>query len=105
MLLEAYENSYRIYNHDAASARRPLSSVAMHPKEDYTRASGLYRRLERFAATEIGNKFNISIKEFLSLPREYVELMEEIMTAEAEREAPELLRQKQELEKLKGGPR
>lgn len=76
LLRELYDSHFQITKHD--NPKRPLSLVALHPKETvgiYSRQQRLFRR---FAALNVGSLFNISIERFLEQPRELVELMFEI---------------------------
>jgi hypothetical protein len=76
LLRELYDNHFGIARHD--NPARPLSLVALHPKETvgpYSRRDRVYRR---FAALGVGDIFKISIKDFLEQPRELVELMFQI---------------------------
>lgn len=81
LLLEAYETMYRIYNHENAPLNergdpiRPLALVAMHPQENDTNYSSLHRLIARYALHDIGDKFKISITEFLRLPHEITDLL------------------------------
>lgn len=76
LLREAYDNHFRIATHE--NPARPMSLVAKQMKETigpYSRQARLYRR---FASLNVGQLFNISITEFMNLPREQVEAMFEI---------------------------
>lgn len=76
LLRELYDNAFQIAKHD--DPRRPMSLVAMYPKEMVGPYSREYRLYRRFAALRIGELFNISIEQFLQQPRERVELMFQI---------------------------
>lgn len=73
LLHELYDRSFEISDH--RDLRRPLSLVAMQPKESTGPYSRMMRHYRRFAALRIGELFNISIDEFLNRPREQVEWM------------------------------
>ena len=76
LLRELYDNHFGIARHD--NPARPLSLVALHPKETvgpYSRRDRVYRR---FAALGVGDIFKMSIKEFLGHSRDEVELMFQI---------------------------
>lgn len=53
----------------------PLEIALMHPKENITEYSALYNRIERFILLKIYDSTGLSLSDFLSLPREYVELI------------------------------
>ena len=97
LLMESYETAYGIYDHENADFNRPLALVALHPKETYWKESGLYRRLERYNLHEVNQHFGLSLTEFLALPRDYVEDIFDILRQKAERETPDLERQKKAL--------
>lgn len=81
MLLEAYETMYQIYNHEAEQLNergdpiRPLALVAMHSKENDTNYSSMHRLIARYALHDIGDKFKLSLTEFLDLPHEITDLL------------------------------
>lgn len=70
LLRETYDKSYGIFNHDAVSEARPYSIVAMHWAEDTTSTSPLHACFEEFARKEVPKYFQLSLTEFLKLPRE-----------------------------------
>ena len=76
LLRELYDKHFAIATHDNPS--RPLSLVALHPKETVGPYSAMRRILKRYADLNIGNIFNISFKDFIDQPRELVEYMFEI---------------------------
>jgi hypothetical protein len=76
LLRELYDTNFKIANHD--NPHRPLSLVEMQVKETVSPYSREYRTYSRFAALKVGELFNISIDEFLRLPRERVEMMFQI---------------------------
>lgn len=53
----------------------PLDIAIMHPKENISEFSALYNRIERFIILKIHEITGMSLPEFLSMPREYVELV------------------------------
>lgn len=76
LLRELYDQSFEISQH--SEALRPLSVVAMQPKEmigPYSRRNRVYKR---FASLRVGELFNLSIDQFLQHPRDEVELMFQI---------------------------
>lgn len=74
-LAEIYDTTMGIYNHgdDVARAARPLALVELHPKEDTTTYSPLYRRIAEFHNLKVAESWGLSLVEFLNLPHEYVE--------------------------------
>lgn len=89
VLSEFYDVQYGIYNHDADDPdrpRRPLALVAMHPKENPSEFSALYRMLDRFAHHQIYEKFGLNLEEFLSLPREMVERIFHVSAEKAKKD-------------------
>jgi len=84
MLLWTYETMYGIYDHDNDPDKNPLALVTLHPKEDVSEYSELYRTINRFAIHKIHEQFGVSLVEFLNLPRDYVQLLFRISTDTAE---------------------
>lgn len=103
ILLESYETAYGIYDHDNFDPKRPLALVAMHFAEDYTNVSRLKTTMERFFNNEVYKNFGLNLTEFLSLPREYTDLIFSIIARDAAKEAPALNEQLRELEKYSRG--
>lgn len=84
MLREAYDVDFGIFNHlrqaqlESAGMppelKRPLASVALHPAEEWAGENTQIDVVMRgFADNEVGQIFQISFLEFLSLPVEYAE--------------------------------
>lgn len=90
ILQESYETLYNIFNHDnpAVSKTRPLALVALHPKENASEYSKLYRFFYRYTQHRINELFGISATEMLELPHEIVEKMFEISAQQAKKETP-----------------
>ncbi len=101
VLREMYETQYGIFNHDDPinERERPLSIVALHPKENWTKWSRLYRTIRRYDFHDIKGKFGLSLTEFLELPREIVELLFEISAERANRDQPQIDKAIRELER------
>lgn len=76
LLRELYDSNFQIAQH--GDVRRPLSLVSMQTKETIGPFSREFRVYRRFAALRVGELFNISVNEFLQLPREKVEMMFQI---------------------------
>lgn len=106
LMREAYEQAYGIYDHERFSNARPLAVVAMHPKENTSAYSTLYRMFYKYQHLEILKRWGLTIGEFLSYPREYVELMFKIADEQIMKEAPQVeraLKDIRELQKRGGG--
>lgn len=91
LLTELYDKAFQINQH--ADPRRPISLVAMNPKENYSvqgRRESLFRQFSMFG---IGEKFNISITDFLKCGRDDVDRMVRI----AEEDHANKVKKEQEL--------
>ena len=77
-LQDAYEITTGVFNHLDKSKKRPLSSVAMFPSEDYSSVSPYYDHLTEFAMNDYGSLWNISLSEYMAMPSWLVRLMREI---------------------------
>lgn len=85
LLRDAYDQTYGIFDYakqaylersnPSPHVKRPLASVALHPAEDSAGTSHLYYTIEKFGEYKVGERFNLSITEFLELPHEYAELL------------------------------
>jgi hypothetical protein len=83
LLLESYETLYGIFNHDAVASSpdqpgvpsRPLALVAMHPQENIRGYSRLYQVTARYLTSGIGDRFHMSLEEYLRLPTDYAEYL------------------------------
>ncbi len=85
LLQEAYDQVYGIFDYGAQAMRekqsraphvkRPLASVALHYPEDSAGTSHLYYTIKKFGEYKVGERFHISLNEFLALPHEYAELL------------------------------
>lgn len=72
-----YETKFGIFDHDHGDNKdHPLALVMMQEAE---RTNGpLFERIERFEERQIYQKFGLNLIDFLSLPREVVEFVEEL---------------------------
>lgn len=77
LLREAYETAYQIHDHDR-EPEHPFGLVLNRKKEDYLSFSPLYKLLTNYRLKDVNKSFGLNLKEFLSLPREYTELIFEI---------------------------
>lgn len=87
VLTEAYETHYGIYNHlaEAIDVTRPLGSVALHETEENSTSSRLYELISLYMEKNLKNTTGLNLMEFLSLPREYVELLLKLSVKEAKK--------------------
>lgn len=67
----AYDTAFGIYDHEASE----LSLIALHQKENVVEGCTLHRRLRAFRAMRVGSHYNMSLSEFMELPREWVEFI------------------------------
>lgn len=88
LLREAYEQLYLIFDHNQLHKVRPLGLVAMHPKENVSDYSKLYRTVFRYKHQNIKEHFGLSLTEFLDLPHEMVELCFKIAYEHVQKETP-----------------
>lgn len=77
VMKDLYETEFGIYNHFGQD-KNPLASVLHHKCEEVWLNSGVRELIEEFAVYNIGELFNISLVEYLSMPRPYVALIREI---------------------------
>lgn len=72
-----YETEFGICDH-LAPDHHPFSSVLHHPSEEVWMNSGLRDLIEEFAIYNYGELFNMSLTEYLSLPRPYVSMIRQL---------------------------
>lgn len=77
VLTDLYESHFGIYNHFAED-KSAIASVLHHPGEEVWLNSGLRDLVEEFAVYNFGELFNISLNEFLAMPRPYVSMIRSI---------------------------
>lgn len=85
LLRESYDQMYGTYDYveQVVAERkkppidkyRPLSSVALHPAEDYIGTGREFWLTEKFVDLKIGTHFCISFIEFLEMPRWMIDFM------------------------------
>lgn len=90
VLREEYETYHGIYDHDNSAVYRPLAMVAMHPKEDASNYSQLYRAIWRYHLTKMYEITHMHVMDFLKMPREYCTLMYRIAESIAEQSTNEI---------------
>lgn len=98
LLNELYDKTFGISQH--SDPTRPLSLVAMQPKETvgpYSREHYLYRR---FVNLNIGPIFHLSIEQFLQQPRDKVELMCKVATEKMAKDGKTQETQNKALERI-----
>ena len=84
---EAYDITYGICNHDDNSVWTPLSSVALHPKEDFITNSPLLKLITRYKNLHIQKYFGIDLMTFLNQPRYICEHLLQLASADEQEEA------------------
>lgn len=80
ILQQAYETTHGIYDYLMEAVRessepdphkkRPLSSVALHFAEDYSRTSRLYEMLDIFIDKNVYGTTGLNLHQFLELPHD-----------------------------------
>lgn len=78
LLLKMYESEFGIFDHAKYKGTRPLATVALHDTEENAKTSAMYSLIKKFADSNVGDIFKLNLKQFLSLPREYVNYCLEI---------------------------
>jgi hypothetical protein len=79
VLGDLYETEIGIYNHFGQSNKtRPLASVAFHNIEDVNDGSGLQLAMRVYIDTNIREHFGLSFEEYLAVPRDVHEMMNQI---------------------------
>lgn len=99
LMYELYESTYKIFDHLNPDNRKknPLHSISVHPTEENYKSSEIRKAIEDYSLLNIKDITNLSLIEFLSLPREYVKMINEIAADKAKKISLEL----DELKKLK----
>lgn len=77
IMQDQYEYTFGIYNHSADN-KRPFSSVAMFPCENYTERSAYYDALLEYAEGNYREIWGLNVQEFLNQPQYLVKMMREI---------------------------
>lgn len=77
VMRDLYETEFGIYNH-LGKDKNPLASVLHHRSEEVWMNSGLKELIEEFAVYNLGELFNITLPEYLALPRPYVAMIREL---------------------------
>lgn len=75
VLSMVYDTAFGVHDHYSPDSTNPLSTVAMHEREEYDENSGLYRAIERFDSQEIHSRFGLSLEQYLALPRDVIDML------------------------------
>lgn len=86
LLLDRYDTTYGIYNHDRPDPDRPLALVAMHTAENASVGSTLYERIDQFADLQVPKHFGLSLTEFFDFPTDICNKILEVSSARKKRE-------------------
>lgn len=99
LMYELYESTYKIFDHLKPENRKknPFHSISVHPTEENYKSSELRKAIEDYVLLNIKDITNLSLIEFLNLPREYVKMINEIAVEKSKKVSLEL----EELKKLK----
>jgi hypothetical protein len=100
--IQQFENEQQNKNPELA---RPLSSVAIHHAEDLSKSSRFQYLYKRFAKLEIGQKFNVTLPQFIKLPHEHVMMLFSIAEALLEEDNKRAAEIKKQLEASQGPPK
>jgi hypothetical protein len=80
LLSMGYDITTKIFDHMApANIGAPMANEMAHEEERYSSNSGLYRSMERYERQNIKEKFGLSLIEYQSLPRDYIEKLSNIL--------------------------
>lgn len=102
LILEAYETTFRLYNHDIINPLEPLALVRLHDKENVVKYSRMANTVRSFRRHRVGHHFNMSLGEFLQYPRHIGRLILEDC-GEAEKEEYNRTKQMMENYESNGG--
>ena len=75
VLRQLYETHFGIFNHVEEEENRPMAAVALYDMEINGQGSPLYRRISQYVRSGIIKYTGLNLTEFLSLPREIVQLL------------------------------
>jgi hypothetical protein len=82
ILLELFETETGIYNHLQPLKNNPLSSISFKPINDTVSGTNLENVPKMFIDKRIKDLFNISLLEYLQLPRDLFDTLNEIADSE-----------------------
>jgi hypothetical protein len=97
--IDRYETTFNIFDHERFSESKLYALVAMHPKEDATSYSKLYRSIYRYHHHQIYQKTGLSLDRFFELPHDIVELLFKISTETAKQDNGPIDKMLEELKK------
>lgn len=97
-----YEISSGVFDHTGKSKTKPLSSVAMHESEDNYYTSSLYQGIELYTKLEIKEFFNMSLVEFMNLPKDIHRMVCEISAKRSKEKNTALSNVQNELNRMTG---
>lgn len=75
MLRQFYETRFGLFDHIREADARPLSTVALYDAEENGPTSLLYARINQYIKSDIYKYTGLNLNEFLSLPREIIQLL------------------------------
>jgi hypothetical protein len=78
VLSDLVDEEYNIFNHRNAGISRPLSSVAMHPAEDFTTNSLTQQAIQSYIDFDIKEFFGLNLIEFLNQTHDVIDMMIEV---------------------------
>lgn len=97
MLLERYETTYQIFDHQDVGGNHPFALILMHWNQDVITEGSLHGRMRRFVDTDIAKYFNISFTEFIDQPSYVCDLMIKVAAEKIRKEAPAVAKALKEL--------
>lgn len=82
LLISLYETHYGFFNHiDSPNIKRkPLALVALHESEENSKTSSIHNLISLYFNREVFKYTGIGLMEFIKLPKEYVNLIFELIT-------------------------
>lgn len=89
VLGEIYDTEYEICDHDEPG-RSPLSLVGFQTKENYADYGPLHHMVYRYRFYDVYKHFGLSLTDFLELPREYTELIFDVISHENQKSSKDV---------------
>lgn len=99
-LYDLVETRFGIFDHIANGQRRPLSTVAMHPAEDFTAGSLLERCIRTYVRKNIQDIFKLNVIEFMDLPMDWIDILVTIADEEQARKKGSMDQIESEVKKM-----
>lgn len=84
VLQDFYETYFGVFDH-FHSKNRPLASVALHDAEENSYGTAIYEKVRSYVKFKIWEHCKLSFTEYMSLPREYSNLMIELASEQAKK--------------------